>query len=534
MDHRRRFEPLAGLLCLCLLALPGRAPAYPLDGYESTGIGRLLHQRLVQEGEIKGRKRPSGELLPLSLVDLRLLDHPDLELPPPDPKLTARLKKLIGPEVDRYGIALLDLSDLANPRYAEWHGHQRQNPGSVGKLMVALAIFQALADAHPDDIEARKRVLRTAMITADIFSVYDHHTVPFWHPETRSVTKRPIQKGDTASLWTYIDWMMSPSSNSAAGMLQKHLILIAHYGKAYPVSPEEEKRFFAETPRKQLSEIFLKAIEGPITRNGLDLEALRQGSFFTHQGKKQVPGTSSYATPRALTQYLLKLEQGKLVDEFSSREIKRLMYITERRIRYGSSGVLRPSAVYFKSGSLYSCQPEEEEGFVCKKYHGNKRNYMNSVAIIETPAGQDRLYYMVSVLSNVLRKNSAQDHRDLARAVHGMLLAQHPEKPVPPGAKPPSATYGQGFIGYEAERKELALKVDTQEALLALGYEIGDIDGLIGSNTRKAIRTFQQSQGMKSDGRPSPALVESMRRVARAKGLARPETPAGGNLATGN
>jgi len=523
MDRRHRTAALAGLLCLCLLTLPGRAPAYPLDGYESTGIGRLLYQRLIQEGQIKGKKRPSGELLPLAKVDLRLLDHRDLELPPPDPKLTAELKQLIGPEVDRYGISLLDLSDIAHPRYAEWQGHQRQNPGSVGKLMVALAIFQALADAHPDDIEARRQVLREAMITADDFSVYDHHTVRFWHPETRTITSRPIQKGDTASLWTYLDWMMSPSSNSAAGMLQKHLILMAHYGKDYPVPPEEEKRFFEETPRQQLSEIFLTAIESPITRNGLDLEELRQGSFFTHQGKLRVPGTSSYATPRALTQYLLKMEQGKLVDEFSSREIKRLMYITERRIRYGSSGVLWPSAVYFKSGSLYSCQPEE--GFVCKKYHGNKRNYMNSVAIIETPAGQDRLYYMVSVLSNVLRKNSAEDHRDLARAVHNLLLADHPPKPVPPGEKPPSATYGEGFIGYEAERQELALKVETQEALLSLGYEIGDIDGVIGSNTRKAIQTFQRSQALAADGRPSPALLERMKRVAHEKGLARPETP---------
>jgi hypothetical protein len=505
------------------LALPGFASAYPLDGYESTGIGRLLHQRLIQERAIPGKKRPSGELLPLAMVDLRLQGHPDLELPPPDPQLTARVKKLIGPEVDRYGIALLDLSDIDNPRYAEWHGDQRQNPGSVGKLMVALAVFQALADTHPDDIEARKRVLRTAMITADIFSVYDHHTVRFWHPETKSVTRRPIQQGDTASLWTYLDWMMSPSSNSAAGMLQKHLILIAHFGKAYPVSPEVEKRFFEETPKKQLSEIFLKAIESPITRNGLDIEELRQGSFFTHHGKKRVPGTSSYATPRGFAKYLLKLEQGKLVDEFSSREIKRLMYITERRIRYGSSGALWPSAVYFKSGSLYSC--EEEPGFVCKKYHGNKRNYMNSVAIIETPAGQDRLYYMVTVLSNVLRKNSAQDHRDLARAIHGMLLAQHPEKPVPPGEKPPSATYGEGFIGYEAERKELALKTDTQEALLALGYEIGDIDGLIGSATRKAIRSFQESQGLTADSAPSAALLARMQRVAREKGLARPALP---------
>jgi hypothetical protein len=522
MDHRRRPAPIAGLLCLCLLALPGRAPAYPLDGYESTGIERLLHQRLVQEGKIKGKKRPSGELLPLAMVDLRLLDTPDLELPPPDPKLTAKVKKLIGPEVDRYGIALLDLSDIEHPRYAEWHGHQRQNPGSVGKLMVALAIFQALADTYPDDVEARRRVLREAMITADIFSVYDHHTVRFWHPETQTLEKRPIQKGDTASLWTYLDWMMSPSSNSAAGMLQKHLILIAHFGKAYPVSPEEEKRFFEETPRKQLSEIFLKAIESPITRNGLDLEELRQGSFFTHQGERHVPGTSSYATPRGFTQFLLKLEQGKLVDVFSSREIKRLMYITERRIRYGSSGALWPSAVYFKSGSLYSCQ--EEEGFVCKKYHGNKRNYMNSVAIIETPAGQNRLYYMVTVLSNVLRKNSATDHRDLARAVHRMLLADHPPKPVPPGEKPPSVTYGQGFIGYEAERKELAFKADVQEALLALGYEIGDIDGVIGSNTRKAIRAFQKSQQMTVNGQPSPTLLQSMKRVAHEKGLARPET----------
>jgi hypothetical protein len=360
------------------------------------------------------------------------------------------------------------------------------------------------------------------MITADIFSVYDHHTVRFFDPKTRRLVRRPIHEGDTASLWTYLDWMMSPSSNSAAGMLQKHLILLAHYGNRYPVSREEEKRFFEETPRKELGAIFLRAIEEPVTRNGLDLQTLRQGSFFTHQGKKRVPGTSSYATPRSLMEYLVQMEKGELVDAWSSREIKRLMYITERRIRYGSSGALRPSAVYFKSGSLYSCVPEE--GFVCKKYHGNKRNYMNSAAIIETPAGQDRLYYMVTVLSNVLRKNSAQDHRDLARAVHGMLLKDHPPKPVRPGELSPSVTYGEGFIGYEKERAALRIKVDTQEALLALGYEIGDIDGVIGSKTRQAIRTFERSEGRKLTGQPSQDLLAHMRRVGREKGLVRPES----------
>lgn len=520
MNPGRPVRRLVAFLTLVLLMAPSTTFAYPLDGYESTGIGRLEAQRLIQIGEMPGGKRPSGELLPLSMVTLRLRDHPDLTLPDPDPAFTAAIRNLLGPEADRYGIALLDLSDLENPRYAEWNGTQRQNPGSVGKLMVALAIFQALADAYPNDIEARKAVLRNTMITADIFSVYDHHTVQFWNPQTRTVSRRPIQKGDTASLWTYLDWMMSPSSNSAAAMLQKNLILLAHFGKKYPLPPEEEKAFFDNTSRTKLSEIFLEAIETPITRNGLDLDQLRQGSFFTHEAKKKVPGTSSYATPRALAQYMLKLEQGALIDPWSSLEIKRLMYITERRIRYGSSGVLRPSAVYFKSGSLYSCKPEE--GFTCTKYHGNVRNYMNSVALIETPAGQDRLYYIVAVLSNVLRKNSAQDHRDLARAVHGMLIKDHPPKPVPPGGRPPEATYGEGFIGYAEERREVQLKFDTQEALVALGYEI-EVDGMIGRGSRAAIRAFQTSQGLPADGNPSPALLKTMRSVAQQKGLLRPD-----------
>ena len=523
---RRSFAAWLTLIAasgLTLAGWPRLAGTYPLDGYQKTGIGRLEAQRLIQIGEIPGAKRPSsGELLPLAMVDVRLLEHREMELPASDPVLTARLKTLIGPDADRYGMTLLDLSDPEHPRYAEWNGHQRQNPGSVGKLMVALAIFQALADLYPDDIAARENILRTSMITADIFSVSDHHTVPFWDPKTRTVSKRPIQQGDTASLWTYLDWMMSPSSNSAAAMIQKNLITIAHFGKRYPVSDDEEKKFFDETPKQQLSEIFLQAMDAPITRNGLDLDELRQGSFLTHQGKKRIPGTSSYATPRALANFTLKLEQGRLVDEWSSREIKRLMYITERRIRYGSSGVLRPSAVYFKSGSLYSCAPEE--GFVCKKYHGNTRNYMNSVAIIETPAGQDRLFYTVAVLSNVLRKNSAEDHRDLARAVHSMLLSDHSPKPVPAGARAPEASYGIGFIGYEEERREMALKFETQEALLALGYEIGEIDGVIGSGTRGAIRSFQKAQGDKPDGNPSAALLEKMRKVAQSGGLSRPDT----------
>jgi hypothetical protein len=288
---------LARGLVPCLLVLPELARAYPLDGYESTGIFRLEAQRLVQVGKAKGKKRPPGELLPLEKVDLRLLDRRDLTLPAADPALTAVVKRLLGAEAGRYGIALLDLSDLDRPRYAEWHGNQHQNPGSVGKILVALGIFQALADMYPDDIDARKRILRETTITADIFSVYDHHTVRMYDPKTKTLFRRPIKEGDQASLWTFLDWMMSPSSNSAAGMLQKHLILMAHFGRQYPPSPEEEKRFFEKTPKKELAAIFEKAIQSPVTRSGLDLRYLRQGSFCSWTSGPAVRSSACSTSP---------------------------------------------------------------------------------------------------------------------------------------------------------------------------------------------------------------------------------------------
>jgi hypothetical protein len=127
--------------------------------------------------------------------------------------------------------------------------------------------------------------------------------------------------------------------------------------------------------------------------------------------------------------YGLRMEQGRLVDEWSSRQLKRLTYVTERRIRYAASPKLADSAVYFKSGSLYSCK--EEPGFECGKYKGNRKNYMNSFAIIESPAGERRLHYMVMLISNVLRKNSAYDHLTLANRIHDLVDEAHPASAEP-------------------------------------------------------------------------------------------------------
>ena len=501
---------LAVLLAFALFRADS-AGAYPLDGYASTGLGRLEAARLVAIGERPGKQRPAGELLPLDRVDLRLTDYPDLTLPDPDAAFNARIKALLGANASRYGIAVLDLSNPQTPRYAEINGNAKQNPGSVGKILVALGIFQALADIYPDDLEARRRVLREAMITADTFSHYDSHTVRLWDPKTGTITRRPIKDGDRASLWVYLDWMMSPSSNSAAGMLQKNLILLAHYGKDYPVSEAEKTRFFKQTPKTQLRDIFAKAIQDPVTRNGLDLQALRQGSFFTRVGKQRVPGTNSYATSRELMRFCLKMEQGKLVDAFSSREIKRLLYVTERRIRYASSPALRHAAVYFKSGSLYKCKPEPD--FKCRKYHGNVRNFMNSLAVVESPAGQKRLYYMVTLLSNVLRKNSAVDHQTLGTRIHRLLEADHPAPPPQRGPDGKVIVFGDNLIGFAEKRQAMQLVTETQIALLKLGYKIGRADGIAGSKTTRAVTDYQKAHDLNANSKITPALYDHMRRT---------------------
>jgi len=133
---------------------------------------------------------------------------------------------------------------------------------------------------------------------------------------------------------------------------------------------------------------------------------------------------NSYGTARELAKLMLRLEEGRVVDEWSSRQIKRLLYMTERRIRYASSPALADAAVYYKSGSLYKCQ--KEEGFSCGPYRGNVRNYMNSVIIVESPAGERRLHYVVTLISNVLRKNSAGEHQAIATRIQRLLEEMHP------------------------------------------------------------------------------------------------------------
>jgi hypothetical protein len=403
--------------------------AYPIDAYEETGIARLEGFRLASEGKVAGNRLPPGALLNSEQIQLRLQDQPDFAIPAPDAELGRRIVGLLGDAAQHTSVSVLDLSDPDAPVYAEHNGLTRRNPGSVGKVMVAVALLQALADLHPDDIEARKRVLKDTQVTADGFIRSDHHVVPFWTPELNRMPRRPIREGDTANLWSYLDWAMSASSNAAASMVIKQLMLLRYFGTDYPVPPEAEAQLFSDTPAKARSELLINSLLTPLERSGLDTDNLRQGSFFTAEGKRRVAGTTSIGTTHELLRLLVRMEQGQLVDEWSSRELKRLLYMTQWRIRYASAPVLKDAAVYFKSGSFYQCQPEE--GYECRKYQGNKTNLMNSVAIVESPAGEPRLFYMVALTSNVLKKNSAVEHQTFATRLHALLKARRSTPAAP-------------------------------------------------------------------------------------------------------
>ena len=55
---------------------------------------------------------------------------------------------------------------------------------------------------------------------------------------------------------------------------------------------------------------------------------------------------------------------------------------------------------------------------------------MNSVAIVEHPAGARRLHYVVTIVSNVLRRNSAGVHMAIATRLQRLMESLHP--PAPP------------------------------------------------------------------------------------------------------
>ena len=63
-------------------------------------------------------------------------------------------------------------------------------------------------------------------------------------------------------------------------------------------------------------------------------------------------------------------------------------------------------------------------------------------------------------------------------------------------------------------RKE---RTELQTLLNQLGFDSGKPDGIIGVNSRQAVRSFQQAQGLPADGYPNAQLLENVRCAAKGQ-----------------
>ncbi len=74
---------------------------------------------------------------------------------------------------------------------------------------------------------------------------------------------------------------------------------------------------------------------------------------------------------------------------------------------------------------------------------------------------------------------------------------------------------GAGYIRGAWPKDDLPLsrseRIELQDRLNATGHEAGTADGIIGANTRKAIRNAQQTLGWPADGYPTHKLLDSLR-----------------------
>lgn len=395
---------------------------YPIDGYERTGIKRLKRLELIKNGEIKDAAAlPPGALKSYDEIELNLTARKEdsaMALMQVDDAFQKEINMLFRGLDKSYSLTVLDISDPNNVRYAERNETAGYQPGSVGKLAVLTGLFVQLANIYPDSFEKRTELLRNKSVKAGVWGLTDEHTVPIYNIEKNTLVKRQVVASDVFSLYEWADHMLSVSNNGAASIVWREVLLMAAFGAEYPnLTQEQTDAYFKETPKKELTDLSNDVVNLPLRDLGITAEEWRLGSFFTRGANTYVGDKGgSIGSPQGLMKFLVQLEQGKVVDEASSLEMKRLMYMTDRRIRYAQAPSLKEAAVYFKSGSLYKC--DRSNGEACGKYMGNVTNFMNSVIIVEHP---DNCRYMVVLMTNVLRKNSASDHMYLAGNIDKLI-----------------------------------------------------------------------------------------------------------------
>ncbi|WP_299150811.1 serine hydrolase [uncultured Dokdonia sp.] len=391
------------------------AMLYPIDGYDTTGIKRLYRLQKMEMDSIANKRIPNGAYLKLEDIKLNLLSRKRDSLGAilvEDNDFARKIARIT--PGGNYSLAVLDMTNPDSLKYAAHRENVGYQPGSVGKIAVLNGFFTELAEVYPDNFELRTGLMCNKRVKARYWGTGDHHTIPVYDIDSDKLTKRQVVASDEFSLYEWADHMVSVSNNGAASVLYRETMLLDAFGRKYAdLTEEEAENYFVETDRDSLTSQANRVVNQPLRDLGITEDDWRLGGMFTRPAGKYVGREGgSIGTPKGLMKFLVALEQGNVIDEESSLEMKRLLYMTDRRIRYAHSNRLDDAAVYFKSGSFYKCDREKNPN--CSDYAGNVFNYMNSVIIVEQPNGKK---YIVCLMTNVLNKNSAGAHMYLASSI---------------------------------------------------------------------------------------------------------------------
>ena len=395
---------------------------YPIDGFQKTGIARLAQLQKMINDSIDNRRIPDGAFKNVADIKLNLLSRKTDSvsvLLQQDSEFDRKIRSIL--PGSGYSAAVLDMSNPDSLKYAAYRETAGYQPGSVGKIAVLTALFTQLAILCPDTWDSRTALLKNKRVQARYWGTGDHHTIPIYDIEKNRLTKRRVVASDEFSLYEWIDHMVSVSNNGAASVVWREAMLMSAFKEKYEnLTEEEAETWFKETPRDSLTNMANDIVNLPLRKLGISEDEWRLGSFFTGAANKYVGDKGgSIGSPQGLMKFLVQLEQGNVVDEKSSLEMKRILYLTDRRIRYAKSPRLDDAAVYFKSGSFYKCDREKNPD--CGAYAGNVFNYMNSVIIVEHDNGKK---YIVCLMTNVLNKNSAGAHMYLASSIDKIINSE--------------------------------------------------------------------------------------------------------------
>lgn len=87
--------------------------------------------------------------------------------------------------------------------------------------------------------------------------------------------------------------------------------------------------------------------------------------------------------------------------------------------------------------------------------------------------------------------------------------AQAPSEQLPSASESTSAS-GAGMAGGSTQQLDSQTVQDIQQALNDKGFDSGKVDGIMGPNTQKALRDFQEDQGMQASGQPDQETLSAL------------------------